>query len=108
MDASDMTRKDHRMRVTPIPDSALYEGARRTVVGPPTGHDVTGDIRPVEALAIVSPTSGLTVLSVRCALEPGDLETLAAGGNVWISFHSQMVPFSVDVIENTEVAGTGR
>lgn len=85
------------MRVTPIPDDAVWEGARRVVIGPPDG-DLTGPIRAVEAVLSASESTGMPVLSVRCALEPGDLEALAAGGHVWVSFHSgSIVPFSVDV-----------
>ncbi|WP_116043977.1 hypothetical protein [Amycolatopsis palatopharyngis] len=91
------------MRVTPIPDSAVWPGARRQVIAPPDGCDPTGDIRPVEAVVDESSSIGCRVLSVRCALDPGDLETLAAHGNVWISFYGAMVPFNVDIVPNTEV-----
>lgn len=91
------------MRVTPIPDSAVWEGARRIVIGPPDG-DPTGEIRAVEAVVDRSPTTGSWVYSVRCALEEGDLDTLAAGGHVWISFYDRMVPFSVDVVAPPEVS----
>jgi hypothetical protein len=85
------------MRVTPIPDDAVWDGAQRVVIGPPDG-DPTGKIRAVEAVADVSPSTGMPVLSMRCALEPGDLEVLAAGGVVWVSFYGgAIVPFSVDV-----------
>lgn len=85
------------MRPVPIPDDAVWAGARRVVIGPPDG-DPTSNIRPVEALADTSASTGLPVLSVRCALEPGDLEALAAGGHVWVSFYSSViVPFSTAV-----------
>jgi hypothetical protein len=85
------------MRVTPIPDDAVWSGAQRVVIGPPDG-DPTGEIRAVEAVADVSPSTGVPVLSMRCALEPGDLEVLAAGGHVWVSFYGgAIVPFSVSV-----------
>lgn len=85
------------MRVTPIPDEAVWSGARRIVVGPPDG-DPTGAIRPVEAILDESPSMGVPALSVRCALEPGDLARLAAGECVWVSFYGGgMPPFSVDV-----------
>lgn len=89
------------MRVTPIPDSAVWEGAERAVIGPPDG-DLTGPIRAVEAVIHRSESTGLPILSVRCAPEPGDIEKLAAGGHVWISFYGRMVPFNVDVAEATE------
>lgn len=85
------------MRVTPIPDEAVSAGARRVVIGPPDG-DPTGAIRSVEAVLDESSSVGVPVLSVRCALEPGDLERLAAGEHVWVSFYGGgMPPFSVDV-----------
>ena len=85
------------MRVTPIPDEAVWAGARRVVMSPPDG-DLTGPIRAVEAVVDVSPSTGVPVLSVRCALEPGDLERLAAGECMWVSFYGGgMPPFSVDV-----------
>lgn len=83
------------MRVTSIPDDAVWEGGHRVVIGPPDG-DPTGEIRAVEAVAEMS--AGVPVLSMRCALEPGDLEVLAAGGCVWVSFYGgSIVPFSVSV-----------
>jgi hypothetical protein len=85
------------MRVTTIPDNAIWDGAQRLVIGPPDG-DPTGDIRPVEAIVDIPPT-GIPRLSVRCALEPGDLEKLTAGGHVWIAFYGHMVPFCIDITE---------
>ncbi|PRY35374.1 hypothetical protein [Umezawaea tangerina] len=85
------------MRPVPIPDEAVWEGARRLVVGPPD-DDPTGPIAAVEAVASVSASTGMPVLSVRCALEQGDLEQLAEGGCVWVSFYGGgMPPFAVDV-----------
>jgi hypothetical protein len=84
------------MRVTPIPDEAVWAGAERVVIGPP-GGDPTGDIRPVEAVKDISESTGYPRLSVRCALEAGELERLAAGQCVWVSFYGGMPPFSVDV-----------
>jgi hypothetical protein len=89
------------MRTTPIPDSAVWPGAKRAVIGPPDG-DPTGDIRPVEAVIDIGPTTGIPRLSVRCALEPGDIEALATGGHVWITFYGRMVPFAVEVKGPTE------
>lgn len=86
------------MRPAPIPDNEILPGSTRIVIGPPTGHDLTGAIRPAEVLHYPSESTGLPVLSARCVLEPGDLETLAAGGAVWVSFYGgQLLPFDVDV-----------
>jgi hypothetical protein len=85
------------MRPVPIPDEVVWPGADRIVVAGP-GGDLTGPIPAVEALADVSESTGMRRLSVRCALEPGDLERLAAGEHVWVSFYGGgMPPFSVDV-----------
>jgi len=35
---------------------------------------------------------------VRCVLEDGDLDLLAAGGTVWITFWGAMVPWAVSVL----------
>jgi hypothetical protein len=86
------------MRPTPIPDDEIWDGAQRRVIAGPEG-DLTGDIRPVEALVEISPSLGVPVLSVRCQLEAGDLEQLQAGAPVWISFYGRMVPFEVNGAE---------
>ncbi|MEU4804344.1 hypothetical protein [Actinosynnema sp. NPDC023587] len=81
----------------PIPDQVVWASGRRVVIGPPDG-DLMGPIAAVEAVADISAGTGLPQLAVRCALEPGDLEALAAGGCVWISFYGGgMPPFSVAV-----------
>ena len=33
------------MRPAPIPDDEILPGSKRVVIGPPVGHDLTGDIR---------------------------------------------------------------
>lgn len=90
------------MRPIPIPPAAVWAGAKRTVVSAPNG-DLTDDtIRPVEAIDEMSPKLGVRILTVMCALDPGDLEKLAAGGTVLISFYGAMVPFEVNVCEPVE------
>ncbi|GHH57857.1 hypothetical protein [Lentzea cavernae] len=83
------------MRPAPIPDGAVWPGATRIVVSAPDG-DLAGDIPSVEALVDRSST-GWQRLSVRCVLESGDLERLAAGECVWMSFYGGMPPISVDL-----------
>jgi hypothetical protein len=85
------------MRPAPIPAEAIREGARRIVVAPPGGDLTDPDIAPVEAVIDRPEGLGGIRLSVRCVLEPGDLEKLTAGGHVWVSFYGQVVPFCVDV-----------
>jgi hypothetical protein len=68
------------------------------VIAPPDGDLTNPDISPVEAIA--SATELGTWLSVRMVLDPGDLEQLAAGGVVWLSFMGgAMPPFAVAVTE---------
>lgn len=94
------------MRPAPIPDAEILPGSRRIVVGPPPGHDLTGDIRAAEVCVHTSEALGVPVLSARCVLEPGDLEALQAGGAVWVHFYGgQMLPFDVDVIGPTPERG---
>jgi hypothetical protein len=76
------------MRPTPIPQAEVWPGAVRARFGPPEGMP---EVATVEALV-----EG-RVASVRLELEPGDLDKLAAGGVVWLSFVGQMVPWSVQV-----------
>lgn len=86
------------MRITPIPDAEIWEGSRRIVVGPPTGHDPLGEIRPLEALLEQPAENGrLPTFSIRCVLEEGDAEALADGGAVWITLFGHVVPISVGV-----------
>lgn len=85
------------MRPVPIPDEVIWPGGRRLVMSAPNGDLLDPDIAPVEA--IEEQVDGRRVLSVRCALEPGDLEKLAAGGHVWVSFWGGMPPFDVAVSE---------
>lgn len=83
------------MRPTTIPDTEIWTGAQRIIVSPPDGDLTNNTIRPVEMLA--EQVHGVPVYSARCILEPGDLETLQDGGNVWLTFYGIVVPFSVTV-----------
>jgi hypothetical protein len=87
------------VRPGPIPDDAIWPGARRIVVGPPDGDLTNTDISPVEVLVDVGPDTGMPRISSRCVLEAGDLEKLNEGGVVWVSFYGQTLrPFSVEVV----------
>lgn len=87
------------MRPAPIPDDAIWDGAQRVIMSAPDGDLTNAHIPPVEVLVDSVALGGRGGLrySARCVLEPGDLEKLAAGGHVWVSFHGGVVPFSVDV-----------
>ena len=84
------------MRPVPIPNEAIWEGATRRVYAAPDGDLTNEVIRPVEVLVDVAGDRTRRI-NAMCALEDGDLEKLAAGGHVWVSFYGVLVPFSVDV-----------
>ena len=81
------------MRPVPIPDEAVWEGAvRRVVAGP--GGDLTGDIRPVEALIDADDYGPRFNMLIR--LDPGDLEQLQESPHFWLTWHGDHLhPFSV-------------
>lgn len=83
------------MRPAPIEDDQIIPGTVRKVIGPPDG-DLTGNIRPVEA-CMTRLESGALTYSVRCILEDDDLEKLARGGAVWITFIGLIPPFDIQV-----------
>jgi hypothetical protein len=83
------------MRPTPIPDAEVFEGGTRITVAGPDG-DLTGDIRPVEAVVTVD--DGRPCFSMRITLEDGDLERLSAHGVFWLTILGrQLQPFSLFV-----------
>lgn len=87
------------MRAAPIPDEAIWEGARRVVFTAPDGDLTNPDIAPVEVLVDKGGVTGTCRINVRCVLEPGDTEKLNAGGTVWLSIYGhQLPPFSLDVV----------
>lgn len=90
------------MRPTPIPDNEVWEGSVRKVVSPPGGDLTNSHIAPVEALIDRSPSTGILNLSVRCTLEEGELELLANGGVVWLTFWGAMVPWAATVVAAPE------
>lgn len=83
---------------TPIPDDEIWEGHERIVVGPPPGHDLTGDIRSIEAL--VSRSELGTRFSTRWVVTPEEAERLKNGEPLWVTqWSSRMVPFDVAMME---------
>lgn len=85
------------MRPTPIPDNEIWEGAVRRVMSPPGGDLTDPDIAPVEALFDQNPRTGAINISSRVVLEEGDLEKLAAGAPIWVTFWGAMVPWAITV-----------
>lgn len=83
---------------TPIPDDEIWEGYQRIVVGPPVGHDVTGDIRSIEALVGRSDLGPR--FSTRWVVTPEEAERLKNGEPLWVTqWTSQMIPFDVAMTE---------
>lgn len=88
------------MQPVPIPDECVGPGMRRFVISPP-GGDLTNDrIRAVEALAGI--VDGEARIAVLVALEPGEMERLAAmpSPGLWLTFITpQISPFSVEIAD---------
>ena len=87
------------MRPAPIPSEAVWPGAQRAVIGPPDGDPTNTKVAAIEVVVDQPDSLGVVRYSARCVLEPGDLEKLADGGHVWVSFYGSMVPFCVDVTD---------
>jgi len=84
------------MKPTEIPADEVWEGAHPRLV--------TGDGGDVPDLPVLvdqnhaGALDGAARFNIRCALEEGDLEALAAGGLVWISLYGNVVPISIEVV----------
>ncbi|WP_367128313.1 hypothetical protein [Saccharothrix sp. HUAS TT1] len=87
------------MRPTSIPAEAVWSGGKRVVLAAPDGDLTNPDIQPLEVIVdqVQIGDQAVNRFNVRCALEPGDLEKLTAGGHVWVSLYGAMVPMCVDV-----------
>lgn len=86
--------EEQPMRPTPIPDDEVPDGYRRIVMTAPDG-DLTGEIRPAEALVHAPGGGEQRIFSFRIVLEDGDLARLAAGEPFWLSFWGGVPPFDV-------------
>lgn len=87
------------MRPTPIPPSEVFPGHERLVIGPPVGHDPTGDIRSIEALVAHTTDMG-RCFRTRWLPTPREVERLAAGEPIWVTqWTQQMVVFDVAMTE---------
>lgn len=90
------------MNPTPIPDDEVFEGHERVVIGPPRGHDITGDIRSIEA-QIAPAEFGGRVFRTRWIPTAREVERLAAGEPIWVTqWGAAMVPFDVAMTEEDE------
>ena len=81
------------MRPVPIPDGLDADPAvTRMVIAGPDG-DLTGEIRPVEALVDVRDGGSVTVL---IELDEEDRAAAAAGRQVWLRFMGRRIaPFAI-------------
>lgn len=85
---------------TYIPDEEVagWPGARRLVIGPPAGHDLTGDIRAVEA--IVDEGTWGRRFSTRWIFSDEEITRLAAGDPVYLTFYGDaMAPVALSFLE---------
>lgn len=84
------------MKPTEIPDDEIWAGAKRVRV---EGHGE--EIPGVDAIVDQTRTGvldGAARFNIRIGLEDGDLEKLAAGGVVWLSFYGNVLPFSMEAV----------
>lgn len=91
------------MNPTSIPDEEIFEGHKRIVIGPPPGHDPTGDIRSIEALVANTPGMG-TCFRTRWVPTEREVERLAAGEPIWVTqWTPRMVVFDVAMLDEEDV-----
>lgn len=83
------------MHPSPISNDQIPAGHQRRVIGPPAGHDIDSDIRPVEAAITVDPVSMIPVFRMRIVLDPGDLERFTAGEPVWLAMWGGVIPWDL-------------
>jgi hypothetical protein len=88
------------MRLTTIPDEAMWPGSTRHVLMPP-GGTLDSEATPIEMLMDRHVIDGIGYLRylARFELEPGDLEKLTHGGTIWVSLLGAVVPFDVNVLD---------
>lgn len=78
------------MRVVPIPDARVWNGARRTVLLPPDGDMTNEQIAPVEVLADTDELGQRVCILVE--LEQGDVQKLTANGQFWLIMYGRQLP----------------
>ena len=91
------------MRPIPIPEATVEAGLpvfRRIVIAGPDG-DLTGNIRPVEAMVAMVPQENDEVvpeLNILILIEDLDIPILKKHGNrFWLTFTGHVVPFSLSI-----------
>jgi hypothetical protein len=89
------------MKPGPIPDDEILEGHRKMTMR----GDEALNIADVEMLVTEDPErSGMPIWRTRVTLDDGDLERLAAGEPIWVSFWGGVVPFDVNLADPPEEA----
>jgi len=98
------------LRPIPIPDATVEAGVplfRRIVITGSDG-DLTGPIRPVEAMVAMVPQDDGNVvpeLNVLILIEPEDLPILEKHGHrFWLTFTGHMVPFALSIFNPDDPA----
>lgn len=82
------------MRPVPIPKERIWEGTERRVITGPDG-DLTGEVRPVEALIDVSDKWGPR-FHILIRVDERDLEALKDDPHFWITWYgNHLHAFSV-------------
>jgi hypothetical protein len=85
------------LRPVPIPDEFVWPGGVRRVIAGPDG-DLTGEIRPVEAIIDSGPHGTRFCILVR--LDDGDLERLREDPRFWLLWWGDHLhPFGVEMPE---------
>lgn len=91
------------MRPVPIPDD-FEPDARRVVIGEP-GDVTRTDVRPAEYVVRGSRLYlGRPTFTALVALEPGDLERLAAGARLALTLDGAEVPWSIELVGGEDPA----
>lgn len=86
-----------------IPDELVLEGSVRRIIAAPDGDLTNDDIAPVESLIRRADDGVSALLMMQLKLEPGELELLQNGGNVWLTMWGAVVPFNVCVLPEGQV-----
>lgn len=88
------------MRPIPIPKETAEHGARHgwqtKVISGPDG-DLTGDIRPVDALvgAVMTEQGPSVYYNILIQIEDEDWQLINEHGRFWLTFTGSVVPFSL-------------
>lgn len=89
------------MKPTAVTDehiSAFHDGNPEAVKRLFAGPEDMPNVEACEGIVHRSSDGVTAVVRVPMELEPGDLENLKAGGEVWVSMWGGLAPFAVEVV----------